>query len=260
MEPGGSGLQGTGGPVAPPEWRGDAVVLVTPLLPVPAPRRLVQAARALLAIALVLAGASLLATPARTSTGDLHLGLQRGSVDWVVIEEAPDSDEPVTGVQAASVTWSTGWGRELTAFLPSYDDGDGRSDWDATDDIRSAVERSPGDVDLTTVPAGSRPTPTTSWPFTVAAAVGGLGAFLYLVAGPAPRVATRWAWFWLATGSPVLWLVMVVAEPVPLWFGVDRAAAPRRRLTGGPAFVFSLVAGTLIGWFLPEWRGLLFRA
>jgi hypothetical protein len=59
-----------------------------------------------------------------------------------------------------------------------------------------------------------------------------------LVAGPEPWRATRWAWFWLVLTSPfvsVLFLLLsgpTVAVPGP--------RNPRRRLTGGWAFLLSL--------------------
>jgi hypothetical protein len=65
-----------------------------------------------------------------------------------------------------------------------------------------------------------------------------LGGLYLMVAGPEPWRATRWAWFWLVLTSPfvsVLFLLLsgpTVAVPGP--------RNPRRRLTGGWAFLLSL--------------------
>lgn len=84
--------------------------------------------------------------------------------------------------------------------------------------------------------------------------LGALGAFLVLVLGPAPRLATRWAWFWLGSVPP-LWLVFVLLEPVPLW---SRTPAPARaqRLTGGWAFLIGLVLPGVLAAFVPGYRDL----
>ncbi|MFH5821368.1 hypothetical protein [Georgenia sp. AZ-5] len=65
-----------------------------------------------------------------------------------------------------------------------------------------------------------------------------------LIGGPQPRLATKWAWFWLAVSTP-LWTVFLLLEPVPVW---SRSPAPvrERRLTGGWAFVLSLTAVPLV--------------
>lgn len=66
-----------------------------------------------------------------------------------------------------------------------------------------------------------------------------LATLFTLVSGPEPRWATRWAWFWLFTGS--LGLAMV---PFTI-FGLPRGGQPvrprGRRLTGGWAFLIGLL-------------------
>ena len=55
---------------------------------------------------------------------------------------------------------------------------------------------------------------------------------LLLIFGPQPRLATKWAWFWLSIAVPPLWLAFVLFEPVPLWIKHPLPPAPSR-LTGG---------------------------
>ncbi|TDE92650.1 hypothetical protein EXU48_14025 [Occultella glacieicola] len=69
-------------------------------------------------------------------------------------------------------------------------------------------------------------------------ALGVLVALILLVAGPQPRLATKWAWFWLGCAGP-LWLVFLVLEPVP-WWRRESAMQRDRRLTGGWAFLASI--------------------
>ena len=59
---------------------------------------------------------------------------------------------------------------------------------------------------------------------------------LVLAAGPEPRHATRFAWFWLAFSPLVL-----LAVPAYLVLGARGAQEGRRRLTGGWAFLLTLV-------------------
>ncbi len=81
----------------------------------------------------------------------------------------------------------------------------------------------------------------------VLAVVATLAALVLLVAGPQPRLATRWAWFWLSGLYPLI-LLFVLLEPVPLWRSAS-STAPARRLTAGWAFlvVLVLVALSLLG-------------
>ncbi|OLT23438.1 hypothetical protein BJF81_11055 [Ornithinimicrobium sp. CNJ-824] len=67
-------------------------------------------------------------------------------------------------------------------------------------------------------------------------AVVGVLWLLVLAAGPEPRHATRFAWFWLALSPLVL-----LAVPAYLVLGARGAQEGRRRLTGGWAFLLTLV-------------------
>lgn len=63
-----------------------------------------------------------------------------------------------------------------------------------------------------------------------------LAGFALLVAGPQPWRATRWAWFWLLVPPLGSIVFLVLSGPTP---GIPRPRTPRRRLTGGWAFLLS---------------------
>lgn len=89
-----------------------------------------------------------------------------------------------------------------------------------------------------------------AWSF---AGFAGLATLILLIGGPQPRLATKWAWFWLLGIGP-LSLAFLLLEPVPVW---QREALPaRNRLTGGWGFVIALVAG-LVGSALHGVGGML---
>ena len=67
-----------------------------------------------------------------------------------------------------------------------------------------------------------------------------------LVSGPQPWRATRWAWFWLMTNPVGTILFLVLAGPTP---PLRSPRNPKRRLTGGWAFLLGLVLAR----FLPHW-------
>lgn len=68
------------------------------------------------------------------------------------------------------------------------------------------------------------------------------GFLLVLARGPQSRWATRWAWAWLSL-TPVLVLVV----PVYLIFGARPHLSGHRRLTGGWAFLLTLVIFSGLG-------------
>lgn len=71
-----------------------------------------------------------------------------------------------------------------------------------------------------------------------------LATLILLIAGPQPRWATKWAWFWLLGVGPMS-VVFLLAEPVPVWQQGPAYARPQR-LTGGWAFLLALVGGLLL--------------
>ena len=64
-----------------------------------------------------------------------------------------------------------------------------------------------------------------------------------IVGGPDPRLATRWAWFWLVAYAWPAALTYLLLEPTAAWRR-DPVAAPRRRLTGGWGFLLGVLLGT----------------
>lgn len=67
----------------------------------------------------------------------------------------------------------------------------------------------------------------------------GLGVLALLVAGPRTWRATRWAWFWLImTAPPGVLAFLLLGGPTR---GIPAPADERRRLTGGWAFLLSIV-------------------
>ncbi|MFK5584911.1 hypothetical protein [Serinicoccus sp. LYQ131] len=74
---------------------------------------------------------------------------------------------------------------------------------------------------------------------------GALAALVMLITGQEPRLATRWAWFWLFVGTGFL------ATVVYLVLGVRRPGQgpPESRLTGGWAFLVMLVIQATWPWW-----------
>jgi hypothetical protein len=200
--------------------------------------------RAILAVGLVLGLAQMLTEPVERPLHDLLDGLRSGDVETVTIAR------PEPGVEAFG-TWEVRW---------TGDGRPGRSSYEISDDgtqpridegqlILDAAEQSPAPVDVTVrhnfLESG------TTW---YLGGLAGVAALLWLVLGPQSRLATKWAWFWLAGGAPVLWFAFVVLEPVPLWRRTPAAARPRR-LTGGWAFLLSITAVPFVGSVLMSWFG-----
>lgn len=70
-----------------------------------------------------------------------------------------------------------------------------------------------------------------------------LGWLGYLVTGPAPWRATRWAWFWLAFPPVGVLAHLLLSGPTP---GLPGPRRPQRRLTGGWAFLVYLVVSAVL--------------
>lgn len=222
-----------------PTGPGEAVALPEPLVPPSGRPSLVL--RVILAVGLVLGLAQMLTEPVERPLQDLLDGLRSGDVETVTIAR------PEPGVEAFG-TWEVRWTGDGLPGRASYeisDDG-GSAPVDEGRLILDAAERSPAPVDVTVrlhfIESG------TTWNV---ASLFSFGAFLLLIAGPQPRLATKWAWFWLAGGAPLLWLAFVVLEPVPLWRRAPAAARPRR-LTGGWAFLLSVTLVPFVGGLLMD--------
>lgn len=193
---------------------------------------------------------------------DLQSALLRGGVTEVRAEgplEATHADlakSQVSGTATVRLTWTEdGVNRAATVHQvvpasgedpPTNVDGFGRDGVSGTivGPVSSELARYAPGVHVTTVPEPMGWTwraPHVAWlelrggwavllPLTWVTFVAGL------VLGPEPRGATRWAWFWIG-GVP--W-VLVVAPVYVLW-GCRGHDPARRRLTGGWAFVLSLL-------------------
>jgi hypothetical protein len=197
--------------------------------------------RVLLAVGLILGLAQMLAQPVERPLHDLLEGLRSGDVETVTIAR------PEPGVEAFG-TWEVRWTGDGLPGRASYeisDDG-GQAPVDDGQLILDAAEQSPVAVDVTVrynyIESG------TTW---YLGGFAGVAALVWLILGPQPRLATKWAWFWLAGGVPLLWFLFVVLEPVPLWRRTPAAARPRR-LTGGWAFLLSVTLVPFVGEILMD--------
>ncbi|WP_043498514.1 hypothetical protein [Georgenia sp. SUBG003] len=194
--------------------------------------------RWVLALGLIASLFQSLAEPVERPVEELFRGLQEGEVRTITIARP----EPGTDGHG---TWEVRWTGDGLPGRASYEITDG--DADGADEgrlILDAAERSPASVDVTV--RHNFLDPGTTWHV---GGIVGLAALLWLVGGPQPRLATKWAWFWLAWSAPLLWLAFVVLEPVPLWRNRPTPRRPRR-LTGGWAFLLSVTAVPFAGWIL----------
>lgn len=188
--------------------------------------------RLMLLVALAAGAAQVATQPAQRTAGDLEAALAAGEVATMTIERPT-----VPTIGGVGVAW-TGDGRPARATY-RYDS---MSDVGVDEGRRllAAAAASPRDVEVREVeelPSRSSP----AWQLYLA--LGVLVALpLTLVAGPEPRLATRWAWFWLGVHAWPAALAYVALEPTPVW---DRRglAAPERRLTAGWAFLIGLLVG-----------------
>lgn len=201
--------------------------------------------RAVVAVALVVGWVQLAHTPLQRPIEELVRGLETGRVTTVTIERPPPGssgqfpvewDEPGRRPSYSSYHHNTGragfaWQQEIESDPDAPTEVDERAEIIALAHAAGAevVER-----DWQPATGGIR------WEL---GGIAWLGGLLLLVGGPQPRLATRWAWFWLALHVPPAMLAFVLLEPVP--WGRRRPAPPAaRRLTGGWAFLLSfLLAG-----------------
>jgi hypothetical protein len=184
------------------------------------------------------------------SLGELQHELAGGEVSAVTLlgELPPDA----TGQTQVEILWHDGLLRRYTTVQQTrgaVDDGqlsDGVPDV-SLDLARELTALTPtGQLDVVSEPfrtvcptsvygwcgPGALALPMMAWSMLVLAT---------LVGGPEPRMATRWAWFWLLCGfGPVVLLAYLLV-------GLPRPGAPLRpqgrRLTGGWAFLVSVVLG-----------------
>lgn len=198
-------------------------------------RAWVLVVRVAAAISIVVGWVALYQTPAHRTVDDLLAALDAGEVTQVTVER-PRSSGVVTG--SFEVEWE-GRGRPGYAYYDYSTATGARVDEGAA--IIRAAEQAGAGVEVT-----EPYTTGTTWQLH---GIGALVALFLLVGGRAPRLATRWAWFWLLWSVPPAALVFVVAEPVPLWR--SGALPATRRLTGGWAFLLALVLGSTLPQLVP---------
>jgi hypothetical protein len=215
----------------------------------PAPLRLRDHAVRGIAWALVVSCVVLLATfllvgERPGSYADLRAAISNGEVDDVRVEGG--LGDGAIGAAGVSVHWRDGLIRRVATVTEASSRGQARLVGDGgpvvvgrVDDSLSALDPSlrtsrterelRSDFGAWKVPRWAH----------VLAIVTVLASFGLLVAGPKPRLATRWAWFWLFFVAPPLSTLAF------LLLGGSVVASQRehrgRRLTGGWAFLLSIV-------------------
>ena len=201
----------------------------------------------------------LLAVPVvgeRTASWDDVRGLVKsGQVDSVrVSKELPAS---ASGFSTVEVHWRRGLLRYETEVIQVRGDGEDPADADVPSDSGRVVVRTPPSDQLAGLRAGlvvtrdqrnGHGSDLLDWKMPnvlgVPAAALALAALGLLVAGPQPWRATRWAWFWLLLPPVGSIAFLLLSGPTPFVPGPRR---PSRRLTGGRAFLLSLLLTAVLG-------------
>ncbi|HUR05380.1 MAG TPA: hypothetical protein VM347_22760 [Nonomuraea sp.] len=62
-----------------------------------------------------------------------------------------------------------------------------------------------------------------------------------------PRLANRWAWFWLFTVGQVGAILYLVLEPRPLWQGPGEGLTRDKRVNGGSGCAYSIILAIVSG-------------
>lgn len=182
-----------------------------------------------------------------SSYAALESGLRSGDVTAVRVESVlTRSDgtlgEPGQGSTGHRLIWRDGWQQRFTTVRQETSDAlDPTSSGPRIEGpVDDALRQISPDVRLTFVQ------PRSAWSTIGEYVVPPLWGFLPLTAGllwlavlgngPEPRLATRWAWFWLAFSPAVL-----AVAPAYLILGAQGATPGARRLTGGWAFLISIL-------------------
>lgn len=206
---------------------------------------------------LVWLGAVVVATVllgARPATlAELRHQVATGGVTAVTVEGGSGTE----GESVLGLRWQTAFLTSRTDVLRTTSPGSGTSGqvaWSGPPQdvvgpafVEELTRSAPGGVlEVTTQPLRLGSWALAGWDVpgwvAVAGATWALAAFMSLVAGPQPRLGTRWAWGWmvLALGVPALVPYLVLGLRRPL---ADDAVPPGRRLTGGWAFVLAMLLG-----------------
>jgi len=210
---------------------------------VPPPSRLVAVARVAAALIVVAAFAHWFTQPVERSLGDLLRGLEAGEVTRVVL--GPATEEGMVGSFAQRVEWETSGRDGYSSYMVSTLPGE-QVDEDSL--IVQAVADSPGAVALERRaeyymgPSGILWNPL---------GIAHLAVLLVLIAGPQPRRATKWAWFWLSF-LPLGWVAFLLLEPVPVWARTP-SHPPERRFTGGWVWISAILAQGVFASLIEGW-------
>lgn len=226
---------------------------VTP--PVRRERTWLQVLRVFVIVGILVGSLQAVSGPGEHHWSDLLLDIQEGRARSVTLQrpptDAPDGEWSSHGGRRLMVwtvdgripfTTMTRWAfYEYTQVNDAMPDPDGPPAYDDGQMIADEARRA--GVDVVLVDVLPVPRQTFGLPLT---GLAWIGALVLIVFGPQPRLATRWAWFWLGlpTASPA-WAVYAAIEPVLLGRGYP-VARPVRPLTGGYAFVLMLVLSVLL--------------
>ncbi|MGY1854753.1 hypothetical protein [Modestobacter sp. SYSU DS0290] len=183
----------------------------------------------------------------QASLDDLHRAIADGEVAEVQVTAGLEPG--TTGTAVRTAVWRSGLlahHTEVWEVSPGQQAPDGTRPTvrDLADDVRSVHP------ELRVVPLAERWSWSEVFGWRVSSWIGPvflLGAVavgLLLVGGPEPARATRWAWFWLAWNPVGPLAFLVLSGPFP---GLPAPRPGRRRLTGGWAFLLSLLLGTALG-------------
>lgn len=205
--------------------------------------------RALIAIGLVAGWVQLAHTPMHRPIEELVWGLGTGRVTSVTIERPPPDSQG-----AFPVEWDGPGRPSYSSYLHNTDsvavrwDDSGVDEFDEPDAAARVDERAEiiALAERAGVPVVERDwQPATGGIRWEIAGIAWLTGLCLLVAGPQPRLATKWAWFWLAFLVPPAMAAFVVLEPTP-WGRRGALPAASRRLTGGWAILLSVALVALL--------------
>jgi len=183
----------------------------------------------------------------RTSTyGELRQDVASGDVDSVVVTGGTTA--PFIGRMTATVHWRDGLFRYQAPVVEQHPQR--RTETRAGVPVVYSVERDlAGRGGLVSVERRPHDFPDYNeiygwrlphWTEAATLAIGVTGLLL-LIAGPQPRRATRWAWFWLMSVAPPAGFLAFLVLSGQLSLRPQADVAPR--LTGGFAFVLAVLIG-----------------
>ncbi|WP_028644829.1 hypothetical protein [Nocardioides sp. URHA0020] len=199
-------------------------------------------AGALVVTSLVLLGTLLVAGERPTSYAELRAAVAAGRVDRVDLEGGLHGD--VEGFAGVTVHWRDGLVGRVTTVTEATSRRDAR-DVGVTEPVvvgRVDEQLRALDPGLRTTRSGRQsdgelgPWRVPAW-MVSASIVLFAGALGLLIVGREPWRATRWAWFWLIGGVPIVGALAFLLLGGST--GLMSPARPERRLTGGWSFLLT---------------------